>query len=347
MGPASVLLCAAALAVAGIASGSTQSQQTHTRTDHFVLAYPAEDDQAAQSFLEYAELVYADIDSLLDGALPDSLQVTLVSDGTSGSTDGAIHLSLHHGLELQAIFARELTRTAEREALGETYELLAYRFVTEGLAAWVEARYEARVGTVRPRDMWAAFAYMQEASYPEYLASYDIAALDLGRNVVDAAGYSFVSHLVDTHGLYGLHSLLRAMPANADICGALNDARLDCDSLVDGWQSALDQEAGRHDFSNVPELWSLLEVSGEGDQRDVALRVYIQNPESSDYLFFVSYIIDEKRYEEAFPADASEFRALVPLGQVKEGEKLLWEVAVWSHTIQTWRRSGWQDQIIR
>ena len=336
------------LSVLGTASATALwGQQERELTAHLEIVYPADELDAARLFMGYAESVYGDVDSLMGAVLPARLRVTLLKDGRSSSTGSEVHLSLHPGLVLQAVFAAELVRVAEREILGDAYEIQGYRFVVEGLANWVEERYERRLGDEKTRSTWAAYAYMMQATYPEYLASYELAVEELGRNVVDAAGYSFISHVAERHGMDGVRSLFRAMTGNVDVCSALSDSGIDCEVFVESWQAALAAQATSHDFSTLPEIWSLLEVRGEGETREVGLRVYIQNPESSEYTFFVSYVIGEERFEEAFPADMTEFRAVVPLGQMQEGTKLLWEVSVWSRTVSAWRKSGWQDQIIR
>jgi hypothetical protein len=337
--------------VAGFLGSSSATalvaQQARDSTSHLQVVYPADERAAARAFLGYAEGVYEYIDTLFGGALPEKLHVTLLKDARSGSSGPELHLSLHHRAALQAVYAAELSRVAEREILGESYELQGYRFVTEGLANWVEARYERQLGIEKSRDIWAAYAYVLEATYPEYLASYELAEEELGKNVVDAVGYSFVSHVFQLHGMEGVRSLLDAMAVNVDVCSSLSDSGADCEEFVDGWQSALAEQARRYDFASLPEIWSLIEVSGQGDLREVGLRVYIQNPESSEFTFFVSYVIDGEHFEEAFPAERSEFRAIVPLGTMREGTKLLWEVSVWSSTVLAWRKSGWQDQVIR
>ena len=317
------------------------------RTAHLEVDYPQVEEARVREFLGYAEEIYATVDSLMDGALPSTIRVILVSTGSSAATPEAIVLSLQQERYVEPILARELVRLAGREIAGAVYDAEGYRFFTEGLAAWVGERYERRLGSVEPRWLWAAYAYMEEATYLEYLEAYSRASEDLGKNVVTAVGYTFVSHLIERHGWDGVRSLLGAMADNVDICSALDDAGFNCPGLWRNWQAVLETEAAKHDFSMLPEAFADLQASGEGELREVSLRVFIRNPETTSYLFFVSYVIDGERAEESYPADGSDFEALVPLGRIPLGTKVLWEVAVWSRTVQTWRKSGWQDRIIR
>jgi hypothetical protein len=332
------------------APAGPETQQTgggRTRTEHLQVTYPEGAEDELRVFLGYAEEVYAGVDSLLGGALPAPLSVALVTGTASGSSPGGIVLGLERGLSTRVVFARELARAAQREILGETYELPGYRFFEEGVAAWVEERYERDVGRVKPRGLWAAYAYMQEATYPEYLAAYEGASEELGREVATAAGHSFVSYLIDIHGQAGLMALMKAMSENVDICSALDSSGIGCARFVEAWQEALALEAEKYDFTAVPDVFADLEMSGEGEYRDLSLRVFIRNPETVSYLFFVSYIVDGERSEESYRADSSDFEALVPLGRVRVGTKVLWDVAVWSRTLETWKKSGWQDRIVR
>jgi hypothetical protein len=335
------------IALLAALAGPPQGVELGARTEHLTVTYPAQDDSAAREFLAYAEAVYADVDSLLSGALPGSLEVELVRQGTSGLAADGVTLSLHHGRRLDAIFAAVLAQAAAREVLAGAHELDAYHFLVEGLAGWAAERYERRLGVVEPRGLWAAYAFLEEAAYLEFLSSYDEAEEELGHNVVAAAGYSLISYLVERGGLAALHALLLAMRDNVDLCTALDDAGLDCARCVEGWRAALEAEVARHDFSTLPEMWSALEVWEDGGARDLWLVVHVHNPEAADYEFFVSYVIGDERFEESHAADASHFQTFLPLGRVTPGAHVLWEVAVWSRTIQTWRKSGWQDQIVR
>jgi hypothetical protein len=317
------------------------------RTEHLEVAYPEGAESELGEFLDYAELVYAEVDSLMGGAVASPIRVTLVREGTSGSTPEGITLSLHMGPQVRELFARELARAAARKIVGPTYEAGGYRFLDEGLAAWVEARYERARGAEEPRWLRAAFAYMEEATYLEYLETFTQASEEVGREVVSAAGYSFVSHLVDRYGWQGVLTLLAAMKGNIDVCSSLDDAGYDCEEFLDSWDAALAAEAAKHDFTLVPDVWADLLVAGEGDYRDVSLLVYIRNPEATSYLYFISYVIGEEPFEESFAAASSDFEAVIPLGQVPVGTRVLWEVAVWSRTVRTWKKSGWQDRTAR
>ena len=328
----------------------TSAQATpdqEARTEHLEIYYPKGEDEGLRGFLEYAEDVYALTDSLMNGALPSSVKVTLIGTGLSGSSPDGIVLSLEQGRYLEPVFARELARLGVREIVGEVLDAEGYRFFVEGLAAWVGERFERRLGSIEPRWLWAAYAYMEEATYLEYLEVYSRASEDLGKNVVNAVGYSLVSYLSERHGWVGVMSVLAAMPDNIEVCSALDEAGFDCLGTWEGWQLALESESAKHDFTQLPKVFADLEVNGEGDTRDVGLRVFISNPETTSYLFFVAYVVDDEPAEESYSADAHDFEALVPLGRLPLGSKVLWEVAVWSRTVQTWRKSGWQDGTIR
>jgi hypothetical protein len=324
-----------------------QAASGQLRSEHVEVAYPEGAEDVARGFLDSAEEVYADIDSLFGGALPASINVNLVKTGLSRSTPGGLVLSLEQEGYAEAIFARELAHLAGRGSVGPLYDAEAYQVFREGLAAWVGARYEPSLGSHEPRWLWGAYAYMEEATYFEYLEIYSRASEELGKDVIDAVGYTLVDHLVDRHGWRGVTSVLETMVDNVEICGALDDAGLDCLDLWESWQAKLESEAANHDFAHLPKVFADLEVEGEGETRSLILRVFIRNPETSSYLFFVSYEIDGERFEESYPADSVEFEALVALGDVSLGTKVLWEAAVWSRTVQTWRKSGWQDRIIR
>ena len=324
---------------------ATPSQQA--RTEHLEIEYPEGEEQGLRGFLEYAEDVYAYVDSLMKGALRPSVKVTLIGTGLSGSSPDGIVLSLDQGRYLEPVFARELARLGGREMVGEVFDAEGYRFFVEGLATWVGERFERRLGSIEPRWLWAAYAFMEESTYLEYLEVYSRASEDLGKNVVNAVGYSLVVYLNERYGWEGVMSVLATMPDNIEICSALDASGFDCLGTWEGWQLALESEAAKHDFTQLPEVFADLEVSSEGDTRDVGLRVFIRNPETTSYLFFVAYVVGDEPAEESYPADGHDFEALVPLGRLPVGTKVLWEVAVWSRTVQTWRKSGWQDRTIR
>ncbi len=317
------------------------------RTDHIEVRYPEGEEEELQVFLEYAEDVYVYVDSLIRGALPTPVRVTLVGTGSSGPGVDGIVLSLEQGRYNEPVFARELARLGGRELAGEVFDAESYRCFVEGLMAWVGERYETRLGTIEPRRLWAAYAYMEEATYLEYLEVYSRASEELGKNVVNAVGYSLVSYLDERYGWDGVMSVLAAMPNNIEVCSALDEAGFDCLATWEGWQAALEAEAAKHDFTQLPKVFADLEVTGEGDTRDVGLRVFIRNPETTSYLFFVAYVLGDEPAEESYAAEGHEFEARIPLGRLAVGTKVLWEVAVWSRTVQAWRKSGWQDGTIR
>jgi hypothetical protein len=317
------------------------------RTEHLRVRYPERAVNELRAFLSYAEEVYVAVDSLLGGALPAPLDVTLARGVGGRSSREGVVLGVEHAPFARARFARELAHAAAWNLLGDAYGLPGYRFVVEGVAAWAEERYERAAGRPKPRRLWAGYAYMQDAAYLEYLAAFDEAVAELGRDVVVAVGHSFVSRLVERRGTAGLLSLLRAMSESADVCSALDVADIGCADFVADWREALAAEAVKHHFATVPDLFADLEARGEGEFRDLDLRVFIRNPETTSYLFFVSYVIDGERTEESYVADGVEFEALVPLGRVPVGAKVMWEVAVWSRTLRTWKKSGWQDRTVR
>jgi hypothetical protein len=336
---------------AGVASAELQQEAANRlRTlpsDHFHVVYPESSEQAAQEFLRYAEKVYDHVNALFAGALPAEVTVTLVEAEPEESSSDDIVLSLEHARYMEPVFARELVHRAGRAIVGSLYDAEGYRFFREGLAAWVAERYERALGLEEPRWLWSAYAYMEEATYLEYLEAYSGASEELGGDVIDAVGYTFVAQIIERHAWGGVMSLLKAMADNVEVCSALDDAGFDCLAFWEDWQARLEREAAEHDFTMLPEVLADLQVSGEGESRDLTLRVYIRNPETTSYLFFVAYEIDGEQVEESYPAEGNEFEALVPLRQASLGTKVLWEVAVWSRTVRAWRKSGWQDRLVK
>jgi hypothetical protein len=134
------------------------------RTAHLEVDYPQVEEARVREFLGYAEEIYATVDSLMDGALPSTIRVILVSTGSSAATPEAIVLSLQQERYVEPILARELVRLAGREIAGAVYDAEGYRFFTEGLAAWVGERYERRLGSVEPRWLWLARLYASRYS---------------------------------------------------------------------------------------------------------------------------------------------------------------------------------------
>jgi hypothetical protein len=343
---ASGLLWAAGTAAwTGITSGQHVAIE-RARSEHLQVTYPAAEAGKAASFLSYAEGVYFCVDSTFSGALPAVLPVTLVSGQTHGSSDSTVVVSLLHESLVGRSFARELAHVAGRAIVGPAYDLEGYRFLAEGLAAWAAERCGPVPGPAEPYWLWAAYAYMEEATYPEYLEAFERAVEEVGRSVVAAAGYAFVDHVVRRHGREGLVALLTAMSENIDVCSALDDADFGCDSFLDDWSAALDAEAAKHDFSLIPQIHADLFATGQGEHRELSLWVRIVNPEAESYAFYVSLVIDGERSEEPFYAEGSDFSGRVPLGEARVGAKVMWDVGVWSETLKLWRRSGWQDRII-
>jgi hypothetical protein len=242
--------------------------------------------------------------------------------------------------------ADRLARIADRRIVGATYEADGYAFFNEGLAAWVTECYERRAGIVRPRWLWAAYAYVQESSYLEYMEEYQRASDELGRKIAGAVGYSFVAHFISQHGRPGLGSLLRAMSKSIDICAALSRAGFDCDAVLADWEAALETEAAKHDFSNLPSIQADLFISGDAERRQASIWVRVVNPEALEYRVFVQYALDDEYWEEAIQADGHEHEGWVPVGPVEIGARVLWQAAVWSDLLQDWVTSGWQDKTI-
>ncbi|UCC83102.1 MAG: hypothetical protein JSW46_19475 [Gemmatimonadota bacterium] len=336
-------------AVAGtVWAGTVWGQQVafeRTRGAHLQISYPAAEAAKATSFLSDAERVYTCVDSLLKGALPAAIEVRLERERTDSSSDSTLVVTLMHESLMGHSLARGLVRVGGRELVGPAFDMEGVRFFAGGLETWAASRCRP----VREEPYWlrAAYAHMEEATYLEYLEFFERASEEVGRPVIAAAGYAFVDHLAECHGLEALQTTLTAMSDNADVCLSLDAAGLGCEAFLDGWWAALDAEAAKHDFSLLPRVHADLLVSGQGELRELSLWVRIVNPEAESYQFYVSLIIDGERSEEPFNAEGSDFSGQVPLGQVSLGAKVMWDVAVWSEMLKLWRRSGWQDQIVR
>ena len=333
----------------GSATAASFAQQAETRrirTGLFEVAYTVADEADVRALLRRAEAVYYGVDSLLFDALPASLSIWLTTDAAGGETAADLVIDPRYAGPVELILADRMARVAARRIVGATYEADGYAFFNEGLAAWVTERYERAAGIVRPRWLWAAYAYVQEASYLEYMEGYPLAVAELGRNVAGAVGYSFVVNFISQHGRPGLESLLRAMSDSIDLCSALGDAGFDCDAVQADWEAALASETAKHDFSNLPMVQADLFVRGDAEEQEAALLVRVVNPEAEEYSVFVQYALDDDYWEEAFQADGHEHRRWMPLGPVEIGARILWEAAVWSDSLQDWVTSGWQDKKI-
>jgi hypothetical protein len=329
-------------------AGAVWGQQValeRARGVHLQIVYPAAETAKAASFLSDAERVYTCVDSLLNGALPAAVEVRLERERTDSSSDSAVVVTLMHESLMGHSLARGLARVCGRELVGPAFEREGIRFFAEGLGAWVAS--QCRPVREEPYWLWAAYAHMEEATYLEYLEVFERASEEVGRPVIAAAGYAFVDHLAERYGREVLQATLAAMSDNADVCLSLDAAGLGCDTFLDGWWAALDAEAAKHDFSLLPQVRADLLAGGQGELRDLSLWVRIVNPEAESYPFYVSLVIDGERSEGPFDAEGSDFSGQVPLGQVRLGAKVMWDVAVWSETLKLWRRSGWQDRIIR
>jgi hypothetical protein len=342
---AASLVCAAATVAWAGAVRSEQVAMERARSEHLRILYPAAEATRAASFLNDAEDVYTCVDSLLSGALPATVTVELESERTAGSGDSTVVVALMHERLMGHSFARGLVRVGGREIVGPAFDSEAVRFLAEGLGTWVANR--CRPVREEPYWLWAAYAHMEDATYLEYLEVFERASEEVGRPVITAAGYAFVDHIVRRHGREALATLLAAMSDDPDVCSGLDHAGIGCDAFLDDWWMALDAEAASHDFSVIPQVQADLLASGSGELRELSLWVRIVNPEAESYPFYVSLVIDGERSEEPFYAERSDFSGQVPLGQVDLGAKVMWDVAVWSETLKLWRRSGWQDRIVR
>jgi len=349
--PAALLLAASPLSSAEAAAAADprtapQGADLQVRSEHLEISYPAAERAKVALLLTYADDVYTCVDTLLAGALPRRLRVRLVSERQSASSDSSVVVSVLHENLLGRDLAAGLARLATRELVGAAYGLEGYRFFIEGLAAWVGERCEHVAGPVEPRWLWAAYAHMEAATYLEYLEAFEAAGEEMGKEVISGAGYTFVDHFVERHGRAGLWSLLAAMSRSTDLCSAVDDAGFGCEAFLDDWWAALDAEAAKRDFSIIPQVYADLLAGGDGEWRELSLRVRIINPEAADYPYFLSLVIDGERSEGGFHAEASDYLALVRLGRVPVGATVLWDVAVWSDSLKLWRRSGWQNRII-
>lgn len=323
-----------------------QQGERQARSEHLEITYPVAEQAKVAQLLTYADDVYTCVDTLLAGGLPRSLRVRLVSERRSASSDSTVVVSVLHENLLGRDLAGGLARAATRELVGAAYRLEGYRFFIEGLAAWVGERCEHVAGPVEPRWLWAAYAHVEAATYLEYLEAFEAAGEEMGKEVISAAGYTFVGQFIERHGRAGLWSLLDAMSRSTDLCSAIDDAGFGCQAFLDDWWAALDAEAAKRDFSTIPQVYADLLAGGDGVWRELSLRVRIINPEAASYPYFLSLVIDGERSERGFHAEASDYLALVPLGRVRVGATVLWDVAVWSDSLKVWRRSGWQNRII-
>jgi len=323
-----------------------QQGDWQARSEHLEISYPAAEQAKVAQLLTYADDIYTCVDTLLAGALPRSLRVRLVSERRIASSDSSVVVSVLHENLLGRDLAAGLARAAMQELVGAAYALEGYRFFIEGLAAWVGERCEHVAGPVEPRWLWGAYAHMEAATYLEYLEAFEAAGEEMGKEVILGAGYSFVDHFIERHGRAGLWSLSAAMSRSTDLCSAIDDAGFDCEAVLDNWWAALDAEAAKRDFSTIPQVYADLVAGGDGEWRELSLRVHIINPEAASYPYFLSLVINGERSERGFQAEASDYLALVPLGRVPVGATVLWDVAVWSDSLKLWRRSGWQNRII-
>jgi hypothetical protein len=328
------------------ASSAQQVETRRIRTSLFDVAYTVADEADVRAFLGRAEAVYYGVDSLLFDALPASLSIWLTADAASKETAADLVIDPRYAGPVELILADRMARVAARRIVGATYDADGYAFFNEGLAAWVTERYERAAGIVRPRWLWAAYAYVQEASYLEYMEGYSLAVAELGRNVAGAVGYSFVVYFISQYGRPGLESLLQAMSDNIDLCSALGDAGFDCDAVQADWEATLESEAAKQDFSNLPIVQADLFVRGDDEEQEAAILVRVVNPETEEYSVFVQYALDDEYWEEALQADGHELQRWMPLGPVESGARVLWEAAVWSDSLQDWVTSGWQDRKI-
>ncbi len=339
------LLCVAATTIwAGTVWGQEAALE-RAQGEHVQVIYPAAEAEEVESFLSDVEQVYVCVDSLLNSALPATLTVRLARERASSASDSVIVVELMDESLMGHSLARGLVRVGGHELVGPAFDMEGIRFFAEGLEAWVAS--PCRPVREEPFWLWAAWAHMEEATYLEYLEVFERACEEVGRPVIAAAGYAFVDHLTRRHGREALQTTLAAMSDNADICYGLDEVGIGCDAFLDDWWAALDSEMARHEFALVPQVHADLFASGQGELRELSLWVHIVNPEAASYPFYVSLVIEGERSEEPFYAEQGDFSGQVPLGQVSPGAKVMWDVAVWSETLKLWRRSGWQNQVIR
>jgi len=339
------LACAATTIVWAAVVWGQQGAIEQVRSEHLLIIYPAVEAATATAFLNDAEEIYACVDSLLSGSLPATVTVRLEGERADSGSDSTVVVALMHETLMGHSLARRLARVGGRTLAGRAFDSEGNRFFAEGLGIWAASR--CRQVREEPYWLWAAYAHMEEATYLEYLEVFERASDEVGHRVIAAAGYAFVDYLVQRHGRSALTRLLAAMWDNADVCSSLDQAGLGCDAFLDDWWAALDAETEKHDFERIPRVQADLFASGQGELRDLSLWVHIVNPEAENYAFYVSLVIDGERSEEPFYADERDFSGRVQLGRVSVGARVMWDVAVWSETLKLWRRSGWQDRIIR
>jgi hypothetical protein len=329
----------------GIAT-MTQITGGRARTEHLIISYPEGNEDEVGNFVAFAEDVYADVNLLFENALPNTIAVDLVDEPGSRASATGITVSLQVPSAVEQIYAHELAHIALREIIGERYELEEYRFLAEGLAAWVEERYEPEAGFVEPRACRAAYAHSLGLSSLRHAQEWEELKRVVGDSSAYSLGHSFVSYLDDE---YGRGALVRVVHAAADASGlaaALRDAGVDDTEFVEGWQAMLDAEAAQHDFDRVPQVEADLVVAGSGPARDVSVRVRVENPEATEYKYYVAYYIGDVWKEDTYDANASNVEALVPLGQVNVETLVRWDAVVWSDTLKAWVKSGWQKRTI-
>lgn len=316
------------------------------RTAHLDISFPRDQESKVQEFLIYAEDVYADVNGLFNGALPPTIDVTLVSEYGSRLSESGIVVSLQHLESVEQIYARELVHVAFRKLVGDPKGQQYYSFFYEGLAAWVEERIEWKQGFAEPRPLRAAYGYTQGWAELGKLEQWDQVLREIEGGIAYAIGCSFVSHFISVHGQDGLLKLLDEMSRSSGVCPALDSGGFDCEAFVQSWHTLLSMEAANHDFSGVPQIAADLDVAGEGQLRSVSVVVRIKNREGGSYNHCVSYNVGDDWTENCYTAGISDIKAEVSLGQLPVGTKVMWDAVVWSKTVQSWIKAGLQEEII-
>lgn len=329
---------------AALATPQVMPNDVQNRTEHLDIRYPADAAAEIQEFLHDAESIYRGVQEFFGGTLPFSLAIRVTETEAAGDSDGGLRLSLRYAPVLRERFAAELARLAAVELAGRAHAQGGARFLVEGLSAWVAARSVG--GESRSELRWrrAAYGYLQEAAYLEYLESFDRASEDLGERKVVALGFTFADVLVENHGRGAIVTVLRALGQSADLCEALERSGVGCEDLLNRWWASLATESARQELDRLPRIRSDLHASGTGRERALTLHVHIVNPEAETYVYYVHLKIGDTQSEEPYTADAREFDAWVDVGEADPGAKVLWNVAVWSETLEDWVRAGWQDR---
>lgn len=305
-------------------------------------------DSLARRELGRAETAFHVVDSLFAGALPARVVVDLSGTGAPATvSDTAIRLDPAFGRQLLPQLTRQLSRIAVRRLLGDAAQRVEHGFLLDGLAEWAVLRVVGDPERAKWSEMWAAYAYREQATYLEFLAEYERARDDLGSNVLTAVGVSLVSLLVDHHGLDRLHEVLAVLASGADLCAALERAGPGCRQTLDAWEVRLRTAMDERDFALLPEVRADLYATATEDGRyDLELGIAIDYPEGGSFDYVVEAVVAGTELDQAFAAEGDGLGSRVPLGSVEPGTRVRWRVAVWSSRYRLWRHSGWQSRML-